>query len=73
MLEVGKDGEVETGKARLTPNLVGRLVNKGATLTSDPLEVRGLRWEIEFRLHGTIVGRIRKEDFLLAISCVSPG
>ncbi len=44
------------------------LLKKGATLRQGEIEVRGLRWEVEIRFEGQILGRIRKEDFEAALS-----
>lgn len=50
-----------------------RLVRRGITITQLPLEIRGLKWEIEFRENNVLVGRVRKDDFLLAVGVVPPG
>ena len=72
-LRVVDDQDVPLGSAVVTPIVIGKLVRKGITVAGIPLEIRGLKWEIEFRLEGLIVGRVRKDDFLIAISSVPPG
>lgn len=61
------------GSLVLTPHQMVRLVRRGITITQLPLEIRGLKWEIEFRENNVLVGRVRKDDFLLAVGVVPPG
>jgi hypothetical protein len=61
------------GYVAVDPRSLTRLVRRGITISEPPLEVRGLKWEIEFRVDGELVGRVRKDDFLLAVSVVPPG
>lgn len=61
------------GSIVVTPQQMIRLVRRGITITQLPLEVRGLKWEIEFRDNNVLVGRVRKDDFLLAVGIVPPG
>jgi hypothetical protein len=67
----GKDNPL--GSMVVTPQQIARLVRRGITITQLPLEVRGLKWEIEFRQDNALIGRIRKDDFLLAVGVVPPG
>ena len=61
------------GTSLIDPRQMKKLVRKGITITNSSLEVRGLRWEIEFRSESTLLGRVRKDDFLIALTFVAPG
>jgi hypothetical protein len=72
-LRVAGLGEEPLGSAVVTPSMITRLVRRGITIAHGPIEIRGLKWEIEFRVYGELVGRVRKDDFLLAVGIEPPG
>jgi hypothetical protein len=72
-LRVVNQSDESLGDVFVSPNAMRKLVHRGLTLSEGNLEVRGLRWEIEFRIDGDLLGRLRKEDFLAAVTIVPPG
>jgi hypothetical protein len=67
-LVLSQPDSLEAGRVFLRQTKAPMLLKKGATLRQGEIEVRGLRWEVEIRFEGQILGRIRKEDFEAALS-----
>ena len=57
-----REGKADRGRVRLTQLQLRQVVKERAI--PGPVEVRGLRYEVEFRIEGVLFGRIPTAEFL---------